>query len=78
MDRKHKIYSVEVSTYTSKLKGIDVIDIEWDANIGFGQYQIYKENGKWKADSEWMDRGDDKDFLRELMSKFIDEIEVVG
>ena len=42
--------------------------IYWSSDIGWGQYWIgVSEEGEWEADSECMDRGDDKDFLKELL-----------
>lgn len=51
-------------------------DITWGSDIGFGHYTIYQslDTGKWYGDSEYMDKGEDKDFIRELMKIFIDEL----
>lgn len=56
----------------------DGIQIEWDADIGFGMYTLYrgKGSGKWCADSEHMDSSDDKDFLKKLLSLFVDEVQI--
>lgn len=53
--------------------------IEWDSDIGFGEYTIYKRVGsdKWCADSEHMDNNEDKDFIKELMKLFIESLDVV-
>ena len=55
------------------------ITFEWSGNIGWGEYTIYKshDSDKWLAESEGMDRGEDKDFLRELLKQFADEVKVV-
>ena len=59
-------------------------------NLGFGQYTLYfdhkdltVEDGledcvltKVTADSECMDKGEDKEFLKALMEKLIDMVEV--
>ena len=52
---------------------------EWSGNIGWGEYTIYREydSDEWIAESEGMDRGEDKDFLRELLKQFADKIKVV-
>ena len=50
--------------------------ISWSANIGFGEYIFYKENGKYYADSEHMDRGEDKKFGKMLLELFLEEVEV--
>lgn len=54
------------------------IKIEWSSDIGFGEYLIYKdlESNRWRADSEATDKGEDKDFIRELMKLFIDQLEI--
>ena len=74
MSRKeHTIYSVDVETRDGAL-----IDIEWVADCGFGRYLIYKTaDGRMVAESECMDRGEDKTFLKSLLEKFIDEIEII-
>lgn len=52
------------------------IRIEWDSDIGFGEYTIYRETGtdQWYADSECMDSGEDKEFLRELLKLIADNV----
>lgn len=54
--------------------GKDYIIISWSGNIGFGEYTLYKVKDKWFGDSECMDQGEDKDFLRYLLSKVADQI----
>lgn len=46
--------------------------ISWSANIGFGEVCFYKEDGKWYADTEYMD----KDFCKLLFDKFLESVEV--
>ena len=50
------------------------IVISWCApNCGFGQYTLIQdENGKFHADSEHMDKANNKDFLKLLLSKIPD------
>ena len=50
--------------------------IEWDSDIGFGQYIIYKTPDGFVADSEHMDSNEDKDFIKELMRLFIEDLKV--
>lgn len=50
--------------------------IEWDSDIGFGQYTIYKTPDGFAADSEHMDSNEDKDFIKELMRLFIKDLKV--
>ena len=53
--------------------------IRWDSDIGFGEYTIYKaaSSDKWQADSEHMDSSEDKAFLIELLSQFVNSLEIV-
>lgn len=52
--------------------------IEWDSDIGFGEYTVYKRTGtnEWFADSEYMDSNSDKEFITELMKQFIKKLTV--
>lgn len=50
--------------------------IEWDSDIGFGQYIIYITPNGFIADSEHMDSNEDKDFIKELMRLFVEELKV--
>ena len=54
------------------------IVIEWDSDIGFGEYTIYRKEGssEWFGDSEHMDHGEDKDFIKELLRLFVEKITV--
>ena len=51
----------------------------WYGNIGFGEYTIYQnvdDPNKWKADSEHMDKPDDKWFIRKLFDNLIEQLEI--
>lgn len=52
--------------------------IQWSGNIGWGEYTIYYDNieGVWHADSECMDKGDDKEFLTLLLNEFIKQVRI--
>ena len=54
--------------------------INWSSDLGFGQYTVYKQNGssEWGADSECMDKGDDKEFITELMRLFVESLCICG
>lgn len=54
--------------------------IEWDSDIGFGTYTIYKKPGEkeWHGDSEYMDSNKDKAFLHELLRLFFEKIKIEG
>lgn len=53
-----------------------VIGIEWSApNCGFGQYIMrVGEDGLLHADSEYMDKGDDKQFTKLLLELLFNKI----
>lgn len=53
--------------------------IKWAADIGWGEYTIYRLNGTdvWAADSECMDSNEDKDFIKELMKLFIEQLQIL-
>jgi len=52
--------------------------IEWSSDIGFGEYTIYQNanSNEWQADSECMDSNEDKDFVKKLMSLFVEQITI--
>lgn len=50
--------------------------IEWESDIGFGQYTIYRTSEGFAADSEHMDSNEDKDFIRELMRLFVEQLKI--
>ncbi len=52
------------------------IRIEWTSDLGFGQYDLQVREGKIVASSESMDSGEDKDFLRKLLSLIADKAQV--
>ena len=59
--------------------GTQVIVIDWNSNIGWGQMTLYRNPGDgegWKADSETMCSNEDKEFLKMLLDKFIEQVEV--
>lgn len=57
-----------------------VVNISWSANIGFGELTLYQqsEDGKWKAHTECMCNNDDKEFIRMVLNKWVDEMEIKG
>lgn len=73
-----ELESVDVTPFSNEK--FDGIEIKWCSNLGFGTYTLHhvKDSSNWVADSEHMDSNENKKFLRELLQKFIDEVEVVG
>lgn len=75
---RRKAWDVEVAAVkTYNFEDVFGFIIRWDGNIGFGEYLVYNKDGKWVAESEYMDKGEDKEFLKYLMEKFINQIEVI-
>lgn len=62
------------------VKANDVeIYIKWYGPDGFGEYNIWTDmEGRIKGDSEYMDRGDKKDFLKSLFDSILEQVEIVG
>ncbi len=70
------------------ITGVDAFDNEkylgfsigWLANIGFGECTIFREKSGedtgWKAHTETMCDNDDKAFLKMLLDKLADMVEV--
>lgn len=54
-----------------------VISFDWAGSPGIGRYElIMDENDKLHAMSEYMDKGDDKNFLKIILDKIIEDIVV--
>ena len=55
------------------------LTISWSANIGWGEYQIYTDDGEhWYADTECMDKDEDKDFGKMLLENWMSQIQISG
>lgn len=68
----------DVDIYVNSMGACRIL-FSWSANIGFGEYALYynARTKKWEADSECMDKGDDKDFLKSLLEKLAEKVEVM-
>ena len=82
MERRHNVKEInlqitEIIPFNNEKKA--GFTIQWHSKIGWGHYTIYKEHNsmQWKADSETLDRNDDKEFIEELMRLFIAELKIV-
>ena len=79
MSRKHNVKEIhlqidKVKPFVSEVySGLTIV---WSSDIGWGEYTLYTSEDKWYADSEYMDRGEDKEFISELMRLFIEQLEV--
>jgi hypothetical protein len=53
--------------------------IHWGGNIGFGQLDIWvAKDGKLKADTESMSDSNDKEFVKLILNKLADNLDVIG
>ena len=69
--RKHNVSVYSVQGFSNGFV------LQWEGDIGFGEYTIHVDNdGKWHGDSECMDRGEDKSFLKQLFDDILVQIEV--
>lgn len=81
MGRRHKVEEIhlqidDIAPFVNE-KYIGFL-IEWSSDIGFGEYTVYRtcDSKEWKADSEHMDSNEDKDFIKELMKLFIEQLNI--
>lgn len=76
MSRRNNVDEINLEVRNIITHSAGGIRIEWNSDLGFGQYDIQVREGKIVADSESMDSGEDKDFLRKLLSLIADKVEV--
>jgi hypothetical protein len=76
MSRKSNVDEINLEVRNIITHSSGGIRIEWNSILGFGQYDLQVREGKIVADSESMDSGEDKDFLRKLLSLIADKAEV--
>jgi hypothetical protein len=76
MSRKNNVDEINLEVRNIITHSSGGIRIEWNSDLGFGQYDLQVRVGKIVADSESMDSGEDKDFLRKLLSLIADKAEV--
>lgn len=70
-------YRLEITDIVPLKAGNGFI-IKWHGSDGRGDYMIYMENGKIYGDSEYMDKNDNKKFLKLLLEKLIEEVEIIS
>lgn len=58
----------------------DKIFMEWHSpDLGFGEYVLVKDNGKWYGESETMDYEEDKNFGKKLLELFMEDfVEIIN
>ena len=55
----------------------DFIRISWSSDIGFGEYDLIKEDDEWCAMSECMDSNEDKEFIEKLLQLFVKKLNII-
>lgn len=54
--------------------------LDWDSTIGFGQMTFYKDKNNleanWCVDTECMSDNNDKEFIKLVLDKFIESLNV--
>ena len=55
----------------------DGIVIWWQGNNGFGSYTIATDGNKFLGLSECMDKGEHKDFLKEVLDALVRQVEII-
>jgi len=76
--RKNNVDEINLDVKNIITHNAGGIRIEWTSDIGFGQYDIQAREGILVGHSETMDMGEDKDFLRKLLSIIADKVEVIS
>lgn len=79
---------IDIESINLKVDGVELFEldgekgivIEWNADIGFGEYAFIKResSGLWTADSEGMDNDDDKAFGKKLLELWMEKALIVG
>ena len=55
----------------------NVFVLQWDSNIGWGEMTFYKDKDGINVETESMSSNDDKRFIKLVLDKFIEKLEVV-
>lgn len=64
-------------TFDNQDKGYKGFCLNWDSNIGFGQMTFIKQGNELKVETECMSDNQDKEFIKLVLNKFIDKLNVV-
>lgn len=55
--------------------------LAWDSNIGFGEMLFSKKvndkDATWEVQTECMSTNDDKEFIRLVLDRFVEELDVI-
>ena len=81
--RKHDVNKINLQIDEVEMVCGGIV-IYWSSDIGFGQYTIRlqsvdgdPDNVEWVAESECMDKDDDKAFGAKLLSLWLEQIKIV-
>ncbi len=81
--RKHDVNKINLQIDEVEMVCGGIV-IYWNSDIGFGQYTIRlqsvdgdPDNVEWVAESECMDKDDDKAFGAKLLSLWMKQIKIV-
>lgn len=55
----------------------NTVQIYWHGSMGCGVYDLIVDGNKIQGQSECMDKGEDKSFLKALLNDLADKVEVV-
>lgn len=76
-----------VSDYKIEITGVDAYEftnengliVNWQSVIGWGTTNFsFEMDGSIKVETEHMCKGEDKEFLHQLMKALVDKCEVIG
>lgn len=52
--------------------------LRWDSNIGFGEMTFFNGEEGLVVDTEYMSDNEDKEFIKLVLDKFIEKLNVIG
>lgn len=51
--------------------------LQWDSNIGFGEMTFIKDENNINVETECMSDNNDKEFIKLVLNKFIEKLNVI-
>ena len=76
MARRNNVNEINLTIEDFEVRK-DFIRISWSSDIGFGEYDLFKDAGEWCAMSECMDNNEDKEFIEKLIELFVKQLNIV-
>lgn len=69
----------EIWPVSTKVKPNGGIGVYWSGDIGFGEFCLYwEDDGKLHADTEYLDKDNDKRFTEAILKLLVKEIVIDG